>query len=81
MEKYFSHSIEKSVYHWNEDVLQELEALVDKNRPYESPVSANLFTSFSERSVCASIFALIFFIVLINFILAFIKKRAKAISI
>ncbi len=81
LEKYFSHSIEKSVYHWNEDILQESEALVDKSRPYESPVSANLFTSFSEKSVWVSIFALIFFIVLINFILAFIKKRAKAISI
>jgi len=81
LEKYFSRSIEKSVYHWNKDILKELEALVDKSRPYESPVSANLFTSLSEKSVWVSIFALIFFIVLINFILAFIKKRAKAISI
>ncbi len=81
LEKYFSRSIEKSVYHWNKDILKESEALVDKSKPYESPVSANLFTSFSEKSIWVSIFALIFFTVLINFILAFIKKRGKAISI
>jgi len=81
LEKYFSHSIEKSVYHWNKDILKESEALVDKSRSYESPVSANLFTSFSEKSVWVSIFALIFFLVLINLILPFIKKQNGVINL
>jgi len=81
LEKYFSHSIEKSVYHWNKDILKELEALVDKSKTYESPVSANLFTSFSEKSVWVSIFVLIFFLVLTNLILPLIKKQNKAINL
>jgi len=81
LEKYFSRSIEKSVYRWNKDILKELEVLVDKNKPYESPVSANLFSSFSEKSVWVSIFALIFFLVLINLILPFIKKQNRVINL
>ncbi len=81
LEKYFSHSIEKSVYHWNKDILTESEVLVDKSKPYESPVSANLFTSFSEKSVWVSIFVLIFFLVLTNLILPFIKKQNRVINL
>jgi len=77
LEKYFSHSIEKSVYHWHKDISKELEAFADKSRPYESPVSANLFTSFSEKSIWVSIFALIFFLVLTNLFLPLIKKQNR----
>ena len=69
LEKYFSHSIERSVYHWNKDFLQESEVSVNKSKPYESPVSANLFTSFSEKTMWVSIFAFISFLVLLNLIL------------
>ncbi len=78
LEKYFSHSIRKSVYRWNEDIIQEATALINKNEPYESPVSANLFTSFSEKTMWISILALIFFVLIINFIFPFIKKSAKS---
>jgi len=78
LEKYFSHSIEKSVYRWNEDILKELEPLVDKSKTYESSVSANLFTFFSEKNAWVSIFVLIFFLVLFNLILPFIKKQKGA---
>ena len=77
LEKYFSHSIEKSVYRWNEDIFQESEELIDKSKPYESPVSANLFTSFSEKTVWISILALISFFVLVNLILPFMEKRLR----
>jgi hypothetical protein len=75
LERYFSHCIEKSVYRWNEDILQESEALIDKSKPYESPVSANLFTEFSEKTMWIFILSLISFLVFINLILPFIKKR------
>jgi len=73
LEKYFSHSIERSVYHWNKDFLQESEVSVNKSKPYESPVSANLFTSFSEKTMWASIFALISFLVLFNLVFPFVR--------
>ncbi len=75
LEKYFNNSIEKSVYRWNEDTLQESEALIDKSKPYESPVSANLFTSFSEKTVWGSIFVLMALLVLFNLILSYKKDR------
>lgn len=74
LKKYFSHSIDKSVYRWNEDIFQELKPLVDKSKPYESPVSSNLFTSFSEKTMWISTLVLIFFILIINLTLPLIKK-------
>ncbi len=78
LEKYFSNSIKKSIYIWNEDIFRELDTLIDKSKPYESPVSANLFTSFSEKIMWISIFALILSLILINFIFPYIKKQHKA---
>ena len=69
LEKYFKNSIEKSVYSWNNDILHESEAIIDKSKHYESPVSANLFTSFSEKTVWIVILSLISFLFLINLIL------------
>ena len=81
LEKYFRHSIEKSVYRWNEDILQESEASIDKSKTYKSPVSANLFTFFSEKTMWISIFLLILFLVLINLILPFLKKPHRLINL
>jgi len=74
LEKFFSTSSKKSVYHWNEDIIQESKALIDHNKPYESPVSANLFTSFSEKTMWIFIIAMIFSLVIINLILPIIKR-------
>jgi hypothetical protein len=74
LEKYFNQSIKKSVYNWSENNIQELETLIDKSPAYESPVSANLFTSFSEKTVWIAIFSSISFLLIINLILALIKK-------
>jgi len=80
LEKYFGHSIEKSVYRWNEDALQELETSIDKSEYYDSPVSANLFTSFSEKTTWFSILALISFFVIINLAFLFIEKKKKVVN-
>ena len=75
LEKYFKNSIEKSVYHWNDDILHESEAIIDKSKHYESPVSANLFTSFSEKTAWIIILNSIFFLLVVNIILLFTKKQ------
>jgi hypothetical protein len=71
LQKYFTKSVEKSVYAWDENKIKEAEALIDKSQSYDSPVSNNLFTSFSEKSVWLSIFSLIFILLLINLIFTF----------
>jgi len=77
LEKYFSHSIEKSVYHWNEDALQELEVSIDKSKAYESPVSANLFTSFSEKRIRIFILFILIVMGLVNFIYYANERKRK----
>lgn len=81
LEKYFTQSIKNSVYWWDVGILQESEALDDKAKPYMSPVSANLFASFSEKTMWVAIFALISFLLFINLILPFIKNKLKEINI
>jgi hypothetical protein len=81
LERYFSYTIEKSVYRWNKDMLRESEALIDKSEPYESPVSKNLFTAFSEKTVWIAIFVLISLLVLINLILSYLENQRKAIKL
>lgn len=75
LEKHFSQSIKKSVYRWKESTLQEIEAVIDKSKPYESPVSANLVTTFSEKTMWVSIFGLILFLVITNLFFHLRKKQ------
>ncbi|UCC38790.1 MAG: VanZ family protein [Candidatus Aminicenantes bacterium] len=74
LEKYFSKSIENSVYRWNKDTLREIEVLIDKSKHYESPVSANVFTTFSEKAMWIAIIGVISFLVLVNFVFH-LRKR------
>ena len=77
LEKYFNYSIEKSVYRWNEDILQELEASIDKSKAYESPVSANLFTSFTEKRMWIFILFILIMMGLVNFIYCVNERKRK----
>jgi Ca2+/Na+ antiporter len=75
LQKYFTQSIKKSVYSWEENKVKEAKILIDRNKPYVSPVSANLFTLFSEKTVWISIIMLLSFLVIINLIFPYIKKE------
>lgn len=81
LKKYFTRSIKNSVYLWDKAKIGKLEGLIDKNKPYESPVSANLFTAFSEKTMWITIFALISFLVLINFIFVFKERQHNTINL
>ncbi len=80
LEKYFRQSIKKSVYAWDENSIKKTEAFIDKNIHYESPVSANLITSLSEKAVWVTILSLIFFMILTNLIFAFKGRQHKEIK-
>ncbi|MFB0565387.1 MAG: VanZ family protein [Candidatus Aminicenantaceae bacterium] len=73
--KYFTRSVEESVYNWGEDKVRESESLIDVKKYYKSPVSAGLFTSFSEKGMWITIFVVLAVLVLINFIWRFVEKR------
>jgi hypothetical protein len=75
LQKYFTQALKKSVYAWDEATLKEVEALINKNKSYESPVSANLFTSFSEKTVWISISSIIILLTIVNLILHFKQKQ------
>jgi len=66
LEKYFTRTIRKSVYKWDEDRIRDLEGLFDKNLPYTSPVSKSLFGSFNGITLWSIILAILFVVVLFN---------------
>lgn len=76
LEKFYGNTIKKSIYAWEEDKMKEAEALIDKSKPYKSPVSANLFTPFSEKTMWVVIFVIISILIAINIFLS-LKERQK----
>lgn len=74
LQKYFTLTTEISAYLWDKDKIKESEELIDKSRPYESPVSAGLFTAFSENTVWTWIFISLVLMGAVNIFL-FVKKK------
>jgi hypothetical protein len=66
LEKYFGTTIKKSVYAWDKNQIKEAGTLIDKSLPYRSPVSANIFTFFTEKTLWITIFSMLFLLVTIN---------------
>lgn len=77
LKKYFTKSIKNSVYLWDKAKIEKLKGLIDINKSYKSPVSANIFTAFSEKVMWIGIFVIISLLVLINLILPVEKKQSK----
>ncbi|MEW6456040.1 MAG: VanZ family protein [Acidobacteriota bacterium] len=75
LKKYFTQSIQKSVYRWSEDKIQKGANLIDKNKFYESPVSAGLFTKFSEKTMWIVILVLISTLIFFNLAYSSISKK------
>jgi len=76
LQKYFTETVKNSVYWWGEDKIKKVEELIDENRSYESPVSASLFTVFSEKSMWMGIFLLLCFLLIINIIIHKLKNTS-----
>jgi len=78
LEKYFGNTLGKSVYAWDEKKKKEAEAWIDRSRSYKSPVSANLITSFSEKTMWSGILGLIALLAGINVFFYLREKRKEA---
>jgi len=75
LQKYFTNTIKQSIYWWGKDKMKKVKMEIDEGKRYKSPVSSNLFTGFSQKSMWISIFILIVIIGIINLILAFRKPK------
>ena len=51
LEKYFGQTMKESPYVWSEETTARVEAQIDKNNPYKSPVSASFFSPKSEKQM------------------------------
>jgi hypothetical protein len=67
LERYFTQSIKNSVYSWDEDMIKDAISLIEINNFYKSPVSAGLFTTFSEKTMWISVLMTLMGLVLFNF--------------
>jgi hypothetical protein len=76
LEKYFGQTLEKSTYSWAEDKRKQIEAAIDRIRPYQSPVSRGLI-HIQEKMLWFSIFTTLALLVLVNAVYAR-KVRRKA---
>lgn len=77
LKKYFGNTLKNSSCLWDRGKMNIAEALIDKTQSYRSPVSAHLFTSFTERSVWIFNISLVFLIVIVNLILYYREKQLK----
>lgn len=80
LQKYFTHTIGKSVYKWDEDERKESETLINTSEFYESPVSSELITAFSEKSIWITILIFLVVTVFINFLWKFRKNTNSEIQ-
>ena len=66
LERYFGETLERSVYKWPDERKREIVKEVDVEKGYESPVSKELFTRFSEKEVWGGIWGLLVMMLLAN---------------
>ncbi|MHA1395882.1 MAG: hypothetical protein ACTSRZ_20455, partial [Promethearchaeota archaeon] len=76
LQKYFTHTIKKSIYQWGNDKMEKVNMKIDEDKIYKSPVSSNLITGFSEKSMWRLILGLIILVIIFNFFM-FYKKRIR----
>jgi len=55
LETYFGETLRRTVYRWPDSIKKQIKKLADINRLYESPVSSDLFTLFTERGLWTGI--------------------------
>ncbi len=72
LERYFTRTLRSSGYQWDREKVAAVERLIDKEAPYTSPVSKDLFYWLSEGAMWAGIIAALLALVGMNILL---KKR------
>jgi len=65
LEKYFGQTLKKSSYAWDEEKRKQVEASVDRNRPYKSPVSRGVI-HVQEKTIWFFILGVLGMLVFLN---------------
>jgi hypothetical protein len=73
LEKYFGETLKASGYEWPKEKTAVVESLIDKNAPYDSPVSKNVFYWLQEGRMWATI--IVFLVLLISYNVYFSKRQ------
>jgi VanZ family protein len=71
LEKYFTSALRKSSYAWSPAKKKSIEALVDKAKPYRSPVSAGFFR-ITEKTVWLTIILILIALAVVNYFISFV---------
>jgi ABC-type long-subunit fatty acid transport system fused permease/ATPase subunit len=69
LEKYFTVALRKSSYAWSPEKKKNIEALVDKAKPYRSPVSAGFFR-ITEKTVWLTIILILIALAVVNYFIS-----------
>lgn len=59
LEKYFGETLRRSPYLWEEKRTSDVESLIDKNAPYDSPVGKNVFYWLKEGPMWAAVLVIL----------------------
>jgi hypothetical protein len=78
IKKYFTQSVKNSRYWWNDEQVEGIKASIDIQKSYTSPVSAGLFTAFTERTLWIVIIAALLMVILLNIFLSYRLPRKKS---
>jgi len=79
LKKYFTQTLEKSSYAWSREKTSSIEALIDKTKPYRSPVSAGVL-HIKEKTVWVSIILILVALAVLNFFYSRPRKGRSSIS-
>ena len=66
LEKYFGKTLGRTVYYWDQNTRDAVKAESDPEADYQSPVSSNLFTSFTEKQLWALVGGIACALLLVN---------------
>jgi len=75
LEKYYTASLQNSSHHWNPEVALEVSSKALKTSAFESPVSADIITRFSERQVISLFMVAIVVLLILGFRTGSFRKK------
>lgn len=69
LEKYFGRTLRKASGGWKKEQLRQAASLIDKSRPYSSPLPFGVTVPFSEKTLWITISGLLIIVIVFNFFL------------
>jgi hypothetical protein len=74
LEKYFGQTLQSSSYGWDKKKTSRTEAMIDKDAPYRSHVSAGFFVPIKTKTMWSVIVVFLFVLIVLNLLISRPKK-------